>query len=309
MVIRKRGVGLVLLLLIFLIPIQAFATSTEEMVSNNQEKDLYSPEARGQLEDALVNEDLFSPEPSDEAIPYQEVPKIPDKKEEKVKAIEGGNEKAINPLATKENRARGTVIENVDRNNEDITPKNPIDQKAVVKNPNPDQGEKIENKGEDQGKQAIDLRQFLTFQTKSGKSFHLIVDHGENQDNVQLLTEVGEQDLLNMIEGESSQKPDQEEVVKKLDPVEEEVEKPEEEEVKEEKKSGIGLYLILGIIMLAVVGAGYYFKFYKKDEEDIDDSYYDEFEDEYEYDGSDDEDDDDDDDDTDIIIPEEDDFA
>lgn len=43
---------------------------------------------------------------------------------------------------------------------------------------------------------------------------HLIVDHSENQENVQLLTEVGEQDLLNMIEGESEVKP-KEEVVKK----------------------------------------------------------------------------------------------
>lgn len=43
---------------------------------------------------------------------------------------------------------------------------------------------------------------------------HLIVDHSENQENVQLLTEVGEQDLLNMIEGESEVKP-KEEVVKR----------------------------------------------------------------------------------------------
>lgn len=49
---------------------------------------------------------------------------------------------------------------------------------------------------------------------------HLIVDHSENQENVQLLTEVGEQDLLNMIEGESEVKP-KEEVVKKEEPVEE----------------------------------------------------------------------------------------
>ncbi len=33
---------------------------------------------------------------------------------------------------------------------------------------------------------------------------HLIVDHSSNQDNVRLLTEVGEQDLLNMIESEDN---------------------------------------------------------------------------------------------------------
>ena len=45
-------------------------------------------------------------------------------------------------------------------------------------------------------------RQFITFTTKSGKTFHLIVDHEKASQNVFLLTEVGEQDLLNMIEGE-----------------------------------------------------------------------------------------------------------
>ena len=76
---------------------------------------------------------------------------------------------------------------------------------------------------------------------------HLIVDHSENQENVQLLTEVGEQDLLNMIEGESEVKP-KEEVVKKEEPVEE---KPKKEE-KEEKKSGIGLYLFMGLIIVGL---------------------------------------------------------
>ncbi len=45
-----------------------------------------------------------------------------------------------------------------------------------------------------------DAREFLTFQTKSGKVFHLIINHDEPDSNVQLLTEVSEQDLLNMIE-------------------------------------------------------------------------------------------------------------
>lgn len=120
-----------------------------------------------------------------------------DKKEKPSKLVKGGNTKAINPLATKENKARGTVIENVDKNGQDITPKVEDQTSRDEKKENP-----------------IDVRQFLTFQTKSGKTMHLIVDHSENQENVQLLTEVGEQDLLNMIEGESEVKP-KEEVVKK----------------------------------------------------------------------------------------------
>ena len=50
---------------------------------------------------------------------------------------------------------------------------------------------------------------------------HLIVDHSSNQDNVRLLTEVGEQDLLNMIESEDKN------TVK--------VEEPKKEEVKKEE--------------------------------------------------------------------------
>ena len=155
------------------------------------------------------------------------------------------------------------------------------------------------------------MRQFLTFQTKSGKTFHLIVDHGEHEENVQLLTEVGEQDLLNMIEGESDFKPKKEEV-KKVEP-----EKVEEvkEEVKEEKKSGAGLYLFVGLIVAGVLGAGYYFKVYKKEEDEEDDTVYDEWEDEYEYDGTEKDEDlieedllDEDEQDTEILIPDEDDF-
>lgn len=166
-----------------------------------------------------------------------------------------------------ENKARGTVIENVDKNGQDITPKVEDQTSRDEKKENP-----------------IDVRQFLTFQTKSGKTMHLIVDHSENQENVQLLTEVGEQDLLNMIEGESEVKP-KEEVVKKEEPVEE---KPKKEE-KEEKKSGIGLYLFMGLIIVGVMGAGYYFKIYKKNEEESfeEEQDYNELEDDYESEGED----------------------
>ena len=113
---------------------------------------------------------------------------------------------------------------------------------------------------------------------------HLIVDHSENQENVQLLTEVGEQDLLNMIEGESEVKP-KEEVVKKEEPAEE---KPKKEE-KEEKKSGVGLYLFMGLIIVGVMGAGYYFKIYKNNEEESfeEEQDYNELEDDYESEGED----------------------
>lgn len=295
----KRGASLVLLLTLLILPINVFAGT--EGVVKEKGQEIYEPENQKEgLDQLLQKEDLYSP--SNEEIPYQDVPKVPERKEEKVKPVNGGNEKAINPLATKENKARGTVIENVDRQDKDITPKKE-EKEATSVNP--------EQTNESSNQKPLDMRQFLTFQTKSGKTFHLIVDHGEHEENVQLLTEVGEQDLMNMIEGESDFKPKKEEV-KKVEP-----EKVEEvkEEVKEEKKSGAGLYLFVGLIVAGVLGAGYYFKVYKKEEDEEDDTIYDEWEDEYEYDGTEKDEDfidenplDEDEQDTEILVPDEDDF-
>ncbi|MFR2717620.1 MAG: CD1107 family mobile element protein, partial [Anaerococcus obesiensis] len=184
--------------------------------------------------------------------PYQDVPRIPGNTSEankhsnnppkKTPLVKGGNTKAVNNLATGENKARGSVIENVDKNGKDITPSG--DTEKDKENP-------------------VDVRQFLTFQTKSGKTMHLIVDHSSNQDNVRLLTEVGEQDLLNMIESEDKN------TIKVEEPKKEEVKKeePKTVPVKEEKKSGIGSFLIVALVIGGVVGAGYYFKVVKAKED------------------------------------------
>ena len=264
----KRGVAIALLLFTFTVPATTFAMTNEGQIESQNES-IYEPQKK-ELE-KMLKDDVFTP--SKEEIPYQDVPKIPENTSEankpstnpprKTPLVKGGNTKAVNNLATGENKARGSVIENVDRNGKDITPSG--DTEKDKENP-------------------VDVRQFLTFQTKSGKTMHLIVDHSSNQDNVRLLTEVGEQDLLNMIEGESEAKP-KEEVVKKEEPVEE---KPKKEE-KEEKKSGIGLYLFMGLIIVGVMGAGYYFKIYKKNEEASfeDEQDYNELEDDYESEGED----------------------
>lgn len=265
----KRGVAIALLLFTFTVPATTFAMTNEGQIENQNES-IYEPQ-KEEFE-KMLKDDVFTP--SKEEIPYQDVPRVPGNTSEankpsnnppkKTPLVKGGNTKAVNNPATQENKARGSVIENVDRNGKDITPSG--DTEKDKENP-------------------VDVRQFLTFQTKSGKTMHLIVDHSSNQDNVRLLTEVGEQDLLNMIEGESEAKPKEEVVVKKEEPVEE---KPKKEE-KEEKKSGIGLYLFMGLIIVGVMGAGYYFKIYKKNEEASfeDEQDYNELEDDYESEGED----------------------
>jgi len=173
----------------------------------------------------------------------------------------------INPnkgVASAPSKARASVVENKDNANKDY----PIHH-----------GDSSDNK--EAGKYSADARQFITFQTKSGKTFHLIINHDEQSENVMLLTEVSEDDLLNMVE--KKEKPKEE--VKKIEETVPESEVKKEEPKKEESK-GNGSYIFLGIIVLAVVGAGYYFKIYKKKQEeddyDEDEEEYDEFEDEYE---------------------------
>lgn len=167
-------------------------------------------------------------------------------------------------IASSPSKARASVVENKDNANKDY----PIHH-------NDDKDKK------ETDKYSADARQFVTFQTKSGKTFHLIINHDEQSENVLLLTEVSEDDLLNMVE--KKEKPKEE--VKKIEETVPESEVKKEEPKKEEGK-GSGSYIFLGIIVLAVVGAGYYFKIYKKKQEeddyDEDEEEYDEFEDEYE---------------------------
>ena len=242
----KQGVAFGLLFATFLTPTFSFAKTTQEVIED-QPTSIYAPSS---YEIEGINDDLLTP--SSQSIPYQDYTQSKQKNEyTKTPLVKGGNLKAVNPLATKENKARGTVLENVDRNGKDITPSG--DEKKDKENP-------------------IDVRQFLTFQTKSGKTMHLIVDHSAEQENVRLLTEVGEQDLLNMIEpDENAKTPIKEEPVKKEELVkkEEPEEKTEEKETKKEK-SGSSMLIIL--VVIGVAAAAYYFKVVKnRDQKDLED--------------------------------------
>lgn len=86
-------------------------------------------------------------------------------------------------VASAPSKARASVTENKDNANKDY----PIHH-----------GDSNDNKETD--KYSADARQFITFQTKNGKTFHLIINHDEDSENVMLLTEVSEDDLLNMVE-------------------------------------------------------------------------------------------------------------
>ena len=147
-------------------------------------------------------------------------------------------------VASAPSKARASVTENKDNANQDY----PIHHNSDKENKETD-------------KYSADARQFITFKTKNGKTFHLIINHDEQGENVMLLTEVSEDDLLNMVEAKEKPK----EVVK-----EEPVKQEKTEEVKHEKKeekSSTGTYILLALVTLGALGAGYYFKVAKKKED------------------------------------------
>ena len=156
----------------------------------------------------------------------------------------GSASKSVNTnkgVASSPSKARASVTENKDNANKEY----PIHH-----------GDSSDNKETD--KYSADARQFITFQTKNGKTFYLIINHDEDSENVMLLTEVSEDDLLNMVEKKEAPK---QEVVKE-EPVKEEV-KPE----KKDEKSNLGTYIILLLVVGGALGAGYYFKIVKKKED------------------------------------------
>lgn len=156
-----------------------------------------------------------------------------------------GNNQGVNTnkgVPSTPSKATATLTENVDNKNAPY----PVYQGS---------------NGENSDKYSADTRQFITFKTKNGKTFHLIINHDEDSENVMLLTEVSEDDLLNMIETKEKPK----EVVKE-ETVEEEVK--EEAKLDENKeKSNTGIYILLALVTMGALGAGYYFKVVKKKED------------------------------------------
>ena len=107
---------------------------------------------------------------------------------------------------------------------------------------------------------SADARQFISFKTKSGKVFHLIINHDEQNQNVMLLTEVSEDDLLNMVEQKESKT-----AITKEDPEKEES-KEEQKPKKMEENGSMGSYVLLIFVVVLVMAVAYYFKVVKKKE-------------------------------------------
>ena len=156
---------------------------------------------------------------------------------------QGSNEeKSTNKgIATLPGEARATVTEDVDNANNAY----PIHHG---------------NETEANDQFSADARQFISFKTKNGKVFHLIINHDEQDQNVMLLTEVSEDDLLNMVE-QKRNKPE----ITKEDPEKEES-KEEQKPKKMEENGSMGSYVLLIFVVVLVMAVAYYFKVVKKKE-------------------------------------------
>jgi len=247
----KRLVGVICLLMMFIIgnvyPTYTFAQVNESEIETEAIKETALEKDNVEREVRFPNKLEAKEPPSDNQV--------------------GSQSDSINKgIPTAEGSAKAELIENVNNANQGY----PIHHG--------------ESTGDENGKYFANARQFITFKTKSGKTFHLIINYDEEGQNVMLLTEVSEDDLLNMVE--AKEKPKEE--VKKIEEVPLPTEATKEEPIKEEHKKkevskGGGLYVFLGLFVMAVVGAGYYFKIYKKNQEESeDDEDYNELEDDYE---------------------------
>ena len=152
-------------------------------------------------------------------------------------------------------------------------------------------------------------KEFYTIQTASEKVFYLIIDRDGEEEVVYFLTEVTENDLLNVTADNSDTLPQNSAALESAIPVtegalpnnngeqeteeepaeeaaedgEENTEEPEPEPEKTEENPA-ATYIILGIVAVAAIGGGYYFKVAKKKKEEFIDEDDDEEDEEEEYD-------------------------
>lgn len=177
---------------------------------------------------------------------------------------------------SKPTSATGTVTEHTESNASETTPNDSDTAQAGANTP---------SASNEKGKE------FYTITTKGDKVFYLIVDKDKTSDNVYLLTEVGENDLLNFTDSNTVTLPQNSAVTESALPDNTELEteevqtegKPEKEEVKEpEKSSNAGTYVLIALVLLGVGGAYYYLKFIKGGKDSFDTDFDEAEEDEYE---------------------------
>ena len=232
---------------------------------------------------------------------------------------------ATNPSSATANVTQHTQTDS-NGNTTSQTPKTPEEQKRE-EFARADAEEEAMKDAESEGEDMNLGKEFYTIQAASGKVFYLIIDRDGEEEVVYFLTEITENDLLNVTSDNSETLPKNSAALESQIPVTEsalpnnnteiddthEVETPVEEttdesveETEEEpeaeteepvKSNPLVGYLIMGIFGAGVIGAAYYFKVVKKkqdgdfvedEDEEVDDEEYESESEESETDGDDD---------------------
>ena len=214
----------------------------------------------------------------------------------------------VNAQATKPSSATAQVTEHTktDSDGNTVSELSPAEQKKQAM-AEAAASEKKEGSGEKEKSETG--KEFYTIQTASEKVFYLIIDRDGEEEMVYFLTEVTENDLLNVTANNSETLPKNSAALESAIPVtegalpnnngdteqekeaaeepaedgEEETEEPEPEPEKTEENP-MATYIILGIVAAAAIGGGYYFKVVRKKKEEFLDEDDDEEDEEEEYD-------------------------
>lgn len=227
---------------------------------------------------------------------------------------EDGNEKnpaeqlPVNAQATKPSSATAQVTEHIKTDSDGNT----VSENSLAEQKKQAMAEAAASEGKEESgekEKSETGKEFYTIQTASEKVFYLIIDRDGEEEMVYFLTEVTENDLLNVTADNSETLPKNSAALESAIPVTEgalpnnngEQEKEEEtaeeltedgeEEITEEpepepEKTGenpMATYIILGIVAVAAIGGGYYFKVVRKKKEEFLDEDDDEEDEEEEY--------------------------
>ena len=223
-----------------------------------------------------------------------------------------GNEKnpaeqlPVNAQATKPSSATAQVTEHTKTDSDGNTvSENSLAEQKKQAMAEAAASEKKEEAGEKEKSETG--KEFYTIQTASEKVFYLIIDRDGEEEMVYFLTEVTENDLLNVTADNSDTLPQNSAALESAIPVtegalpnnngEQETEEEAAEEAAEDgeenteepepepEKTGenpAATYIILGLVAVVAIGGGYYFKVAKKKKEEFLDEDDDEEEEEYE---------------------------
>ena len=199
----------------------------------------------------------------------------------------------VNAQATKPSSATAQVTEHTktDSDGNTVSELSPAEQKKQAM-AEAAASEKKEESGEKEKSETG--KEFYTIQTASEKVFYLIIDRDGEEEMVYFLTEVTENDLLNVTADNSETLPKNSAALESAIPVsegalpnnngeqgteeelteeptedgEENTEEPEPEPEKTEENP-MATYIILGVVAAAAIGGGYYFKVVRKKKEEF----------------------------------------